>query len=61
MISKHVFIIYTIVSNLIFVSMLSARTIVVNCNGEGDFSTIKESINAAVAGDTIFVMPGIYF
>ncbi len=33
---------------------------IVDATGQGDFTTIQAAINAAVAGDTIFVRPGSY-
>ena len=36
------------------------RTIRVDLNGKADFLTIQEGINAAVDGDTVFVMAGEY-
>jgi hypothetical protein len=39
---------------------LSARIIYVDINGSGQFTSIQSAINAAVNGDTIKVLPGIY-
>ena len=38
----------------------SARTIVVDDDGEGDYTTIKEAVDAAEDGDTIRVWDGKY-
>ncbi len=40
---------------------LTARVIKVDINGSGQFSSISAALNAAVAGDTIKVLPGSYF
>ena len=40
---------------------LSARVIKVDINGSGQFTSINAAITAAVAGDTIKVLPGSYF
>ena len=45
---------------LAFTSALSARTIVVDQSGGGDYLTIKEGVNAARDGDDVLVNPGIY-
>ncbi len=37
------------------------RTIVVDCDGGGDYLSIQEGINAATAGDTVLVAPCVYY
>ncbi|WP_164997748.1 S-layer protein domain-containing protein [Methanolobus psychrotolerans] len=37
-----------------------AGTVTVDCNGNGDYTSIQEAINNANSGDSIVVMPGIY-
>ena len=37
-----------------------AATIVVAKDGTGDFEVIQDAVDAAAAGDTIFVRPGVY-
>ena len=39
---------------------LSAKTIIVDKSGLGQYKTIQAGINAALAGDTVKVFPGIY-
>ncbi|KAF0140971.1 MAG: periplasmic copper-binding protein [Stygiobacter sp.] len=40
---------------------ISARVIKVDINGSGNFTSISAALTAAVAGDTIKVLPGSYF
>lgn len=42
------------------IGSLSARVIKVDINGSGQFTTISAALNAAVNGDTIKVLPGVY-
>jgi len=42
-------------------TVLSARIIKVDINGSGQFISISSALTAAVAGDTIKVLPGQYF
>lgn len=37
-----------------------ARVIIVDINGSGNYRKITDGINAAVAGDTVKVLPGVY-
>jgi len=43
------------------VTLTQADTVVVCCQGTGDYETIQEGINAAAEGDTVLVLPGGYF
>ena len=46
---------------LLFNGILSARTIIVDASGNGDYLTITEGMAAANSGDTVYVMPGTYY
>ena len=37
-----------------------ADDIYVDCNGTKDYATIQAAVNAASAGDTVWVLPGVY-
>ena len=39
----------------------ASKTIIVDCNGGGSYTTIPEAVNAASAGDTVRVWAGTYF
>ena len=41
-------------------SHASARTIVVDCRGGGDFATIQAAADVAQPGDEVIVSPGVY-
>ena len=45
----------------IYVSTVSATQIIVDINGSGQTTSIQSGINMAINGDTVLVMPGIYF
>ncbi len=55
-----------IVSSLLFLLLvlfnqeLSARVLIVDKSGLGQYTTIQAGINAALAGDTVKVDPGVY-
>ena len=42
-------------------SLLLSDTIIVDINGQGDYLTIQEGINASENGDTVLVYPGTYY
>ena len=42
------------------VTVCQARTINVDANGTGDFTTIQAAVNDSNTGDTIIVQPGQY-
>ncbi|NOZ62112.1 MAG: hypothetical protein GXO74_10560, partial [Calditrichaeota bacterium] len=46
---------------LLFNNVISARTIIVDARGNGDYLTISEGMAAASSGDTVYVMPGTYY
>lgn len=56
-ISNFMFLLILILS---FHSIISARTIIVDQNGEGDYLTIQEGIDASHDGDVVIVYPGVY-
>ena len=39
----------------------TAKTIIVDFTGAGDYLTIKEGVAAADSGDSVYVMPGTYY
>ncbi len=41
-------------------SVASAREWIVDANGGGDYTVIQDAIDAAAAGDTVWVKPGVY-
>jgi hypothetical protein len=41
--------------------LTNAQIIIVSSAGTGDFISIQEGINASNSGDTVLVMPGVYF
>jgi parallel beta-helix repeat protein len=50
---------------LVFESLVNygnvdATSIIVDCNGTGDYTTIQEAIDNAISGDTIYVWSGMY-
>ena len=45
---------------ILLVPNLNAETIIVDCNGSGDFLAIQEGVDAASSRDTILVYPGEY-
>jgi len=45
----------------LFLCVCSAKTLVVDLNGFGDFKDIQAALDAAADGDTVLVMPGEYF
>jgi len=45
---------------IVYESNLSARTIIVDQTGAGDYLTIQEGVNLANDGDVVLVFPGIY-
>jgi len=49
-----------IILAITFVNIVSAATIRVNMDGEGDYSSIQEAVNAAKEGDIVMVDPGTY-
>jgi len=54
-------IILTAVLVLFTVTLCLADTIIVDCNGGGDYITIQEGINAAHNNDLVIVYPGTYY
>lgn len=54
---KPIIIVFLLCSLL---QIASARIIIVDINGGGQFTTIQAGINASVAGDTVKVWPGYY-
>ena len=40
---------------------VKAESIIVDCNGDGNYTTIQEAINNASTGDTIYVWSGTYY
>ena len=44
----------------LIISNTYADTIIIDCEGGGDFLTIQEGVNSATEGDTILVSPCIY-
>ena len=53
-------ILYTAFSMLLFCSICMADTIYVDQSGGSDYTTIQAGIDAAYAGDTVKVGPGVY-
>jgi hypothetical protein len=53
--------ILAIIIMIIMGTALNATVIVVDKNGGGDYSTIVAAVDNAAAGDTVQVMPGMYF
>jgi hypothetical protein len=45
----------------VITSQIFSRVIKVDINGSGQFTSISSALNAAIAGDTIKVLPGNYF
>ena len=46
---------------ILFASIIFADTIIVDQNGNGDYTSIQPALNATSAGDTVFVNTGYYF
>lgn len=44
----------------LFPAALVGRTIMVDVNGSGEFTSIVAAMSAAVDGDTVKVLPGVY-
>ena len=44
----------------ILVVPCAAKTIIVDCNGGGDYTKIQDAINHSLDGDTVIVKPGTY-
>jgi len=45
---------------ILWVIPCAAETIIVDCNGTGDYTNIQNAINNSLDGDTIIVKPGTY-
>jgi len=49
-----------LVGGLFLIYLLQGITITVDIEGNGDFLSIQEGINASTNGDTVLVYPGRY-
>ena len=45
---------------VLFSQQVSARILIIDKSGLGQYTTIQAGINAALAGDTVKVDPGVY-
>ncbi|MDW7731657.1 MAG: NosD domain-containing protein [Methanolobus sp.] len=55
-----IFLLLLCISFILSIGSATAGTVIVDCNGSGDYTSIQESIDNANAGDSIIVRSGTY-
>ena len=58
--SKFQVVVFVYILTLLFVSIASTATLIVDKSGAGNYTTIQEAISNAREGDTVYVHSGIY-